>query len=437
MAQNRAYWEGLIKGELVQRREEGGDVTEVEEKFAEVDKDNIVALETIFVELEVLPVREDFPYEEPSTLEKIRATRPVGPRKRRTHFLESELRDKILGAWLGRCAGCCLGKPVEGWRKDRIEGYLRAGNAYPLKSYFPVIVPVPEGYPEHLANHNCMLGRIQYMARDDDTDYTILGLHILESRGLDFTTDNVADAWLNRLPYSLVYTAERIAYRNLVNGILPPESASYHNQCREWIGAQIRADAWGYVTPGNPELGAEFAFRDAAVSHVKNGIYGEMFVSAMISAAFATDDIEEIIEVGLSEIPEKSRLAEAMRNTVKWGKECRTWREAWDKVNKHYGDYHPVHTINNAALVLLGLLYGEKDFGKTVAISVMGGWDTDCNGATAGSIIGALLGAEKLPKEWVEPLNDRIQSFVIGFNDSKISELAERTFAIAKRVLER
>ncbi len=422
-----------LKGELVQRSEEGCDVT----AFAEADKDDVEVLQAIFAELDMLPIREDFPYKEPSTLEEIRATRPNGPRKMRTHSLESELKDKILGAWLGRCAGCCLGKPVEGWHKDRIEGYLKSAGAYPLNSYFPVIVPIPEGYPGHLANHNCMFGRIQYMARDDDTDYTILGLHILESRGLDFTTDDVADAWLNRLPYSLVYTAERIAYRNLVNGIRPPESASYHNQCREWIGAQIRADAWGYVTPGNPQLGAEFAFRDAAVSHVKNGIYGEMFVSAMISAAFATDDIEDIIEVGLSEIPANSRLTEAMKSTVKWSKEYGTWREAWDKVNEHYGHYHPVHTINNAALVLLGLLYGEKDFGKTVAISVMGGWDTDCNGATAGSIIGALLGAKNLPKEWVEPLSDRIQSFVIGFSDSKISELAERTFAIARKALER
>jgi hypothetical protein len=160
-----------------------------------------------------------------------------------------------------------------------------------------------------------------------------------------------------------------------------------------------------------------------------------MFVSAMIAAAFATDDMEEIINIGLAEIPAMSRLTEAMSNTVAWSNKCRTWPEAWDKVNEHYGHYHPVHTINNAAVVLLGLLYGDKDFGKTVSISVMGGWDTDCNGATAGSIIGAILGANALPSEWIEPLNDRIMSYVIGFNDSKISDLANRTFDIVTKVL--
>ncbi|MBM3236182.1 ADP-ribosylglycohydrolase family protein [Candidatus Poribacteria bacterium] len=433
---DRTYWENLIKGELVQRREEGCDIESIEKKFNEADRGNVASLEALFAELEALPIKEAFPYLEPSTLEEIRAERLAGPRRMQKRFTESELQNKILGAWLGRCAGCCLGKPVEGWHKERIENYLKLAGEYPLKNYFPIIVPIPEGYPQHLANHDCMQGRVQYMARDDDTDYTIMGLYILEARGLDFTTEDVANAWLNRLPYNLVYTAERIAYRNLVNGIKPPQSASYHNQCREWIGAQIRADAWGYVTPGWPEKGAEFGFRDAAVSHVKNGIYGEMFVSAMISAAFATDDIEEIINVALSEIPEKSRLTEAMKNTVEWSKECRTWQEAWKKVNEHYGHYHPVHTINNAAVVLLGLLYGEKDFGKTIGISVMGGWDTDCNGATAGSMIGAILGAKALPPEWVEPLNDRIMSYVIGFNDSKISDLANRTLAIAKKVLE-
>ena len=427
----RAY----IADELRQRREEGFDTAELEERFKSAGE-SLEELERIAEGIGSLRMREDFPYDEPSTLQEIRERRPDGPRVLKERFREDLLYDKILGGWLGRCAGCALGKPVEGWHKSRIEEYLRLAGAYPLDYYFPVITPIPEGFPKSLRDHGCMRGRIKWMERDDDIDYTILALHILESRGINFTTEDVGREWLDHLPYHMVYTAERAAYRNLVMGLRPPETATYMNPYREWIGAQIRADCWGYVTPGCPELAAELAFRDASLSHVKNGIYGEMFVAAMISAAFAVEDVEEIIRIGLSEIPEGSRLAEAIRDVLSWRRICRSWEEAWERIERKYGSYHPVHTINNAALVVMALLYGEGDFAKTVSIAVMGGWDTDCNGATAGSVIGVLLGARKIPEEWVKPFNDTIRSCVIGFDMSRITDLASRTLKIAESILE-
>jgi ADP-ribosylglycohydrolase len=273
------------------------------------------------------------------------------------------------------------------------------------------------------------------MARDDDIDYSIINLHLLETKGFKFTAADVGNNWLENLPYNKVYTAERVAYKNLVNGLVPPETAFYMNPYREWIGAQIRADVFGYVTPEMPEMGAELAYRDASLSHAKNGIYGEMFVAAMISTAFTTSNIEEIINIGLSEIPKKSRLTEAMKNVVAWSKEYNDWRDAWQKINEEYGHYHGVHTINNAALVLLGLLYGKGDYEKSIAVSVMGGWDTDCNGATTGSILGVMLGAKKLPEKWIGSLNNRVESYVVGYNDSQISDLAQKTYNLALRVL--
>jgi ADP-ribosylglycohydrolase len=278
-------------------------------------------------------------------------------------------------------------------------------------------------------------GHIEGMARDDDLDYTILGLHILEEHGLDFATEHVAAEWMTHLPYELVYTAERVAYHNLVNGLSAPHAALYRNPYREWIGAQIRADAWGYVSPGWPEWAAELAFRDAALSHVKNGIYGEMWVAAMLAAAFVVHDIREVITIGLSEIPANSRLAEAVHQMMSWREECVTWEEAWERVTKAHGNYFWVHTINNACLVVLGLLYCGGDFEKAISIAVMGGWDTDCNGATVGSIMGALLGAHALPQKWVAPLEDRLKSIVTGFTECAISDLTRRTLAQAQENL--
>jgi len=239
----------LIRYEIVQRREEGCDVEAIEEAVERAlgRSDGLQGIElyTIPHDLESLQPAESFPYVEPSTLDEIRAERPDGPRRIELKVTEAQMLDRIHGAWLGRAAGCALGKPVEGWSKDRIDSYLQFAEALPLDDYFPLV----DGYPEGLKLRfpDCTRGRIHYMARDDDLDYTILGLHVLESYGLDFTSRNVAETWLNRLPYHLAYTAERAAYRNLVNNLWPPESARHHNPYREWIGAQIRADAWGYA----------------------------------------------------------------------------------------------------------------------------------------------------------------------------------------------
>ncbi len=431
----------LVSHEITQRREEGYNITEIEKRFRERKQEkNLSELEDFLTELEASRLRPDFPHKEPSDLPAIRAERPEGPRRIGLKNLsDRELLDKIYGGWLGRCAGCLLGKPVEFLSKEQIEEWLKRADAYPLQNYFPPIREPPEDAPEwlknRLKNHRILLGQMKVMPRDDDTDYTILNLHVLESSGLNFTTMDVGKAWLTTLPYYMVYTAERAAYRNLVNEFNPPETATFMNPYREWIGAQIRADLWGYVTPGRPELGAELAHRDASLSHVKNGIYGEMFVSAMLSAAFTTNDIEEIIKIGLSEIPQQSRLAQAVRDVVGWSKEYDDWRDAWKKIIEKYGHYHIVHTINNAALVLLGLLYGEGDYERSITISVMGGMDTDCNGATTGSILGVILGAKNLPEKWIKPLNNRIESCIIGYNNSRISELAKQTFKLAKETL--
>jgi len=431
--------EKLVKDEITQREEEGCDVSEAKEALSKIKRKSPSKLKKILKNLSKLKPRANFPYREPSDLFEIRDEQPEGPKRIDLKLSDEQILDKIYGGWLGRCAGCLLGKPVEGLDKEKIEEWLKITDAYPLRNYFPPLPELDEDAPDWLKKRgsrlNTLLGHINRMVRDDDVDYTIINLHVLENSGFQFTTADISHAWLNKLPYLKVYTAERVAYRNLINGLVPPETATYMNPYREWIGAQIRADLWGYVTPGIPELGAEFAYKDARLSHVKNGMYGEMFISAMISAAFTTNEMEQIINIALSEIPEKSRFAEAVKDVRVWSQKYSDWRETWRKINEKYGHYRRVHTINNAALVLLGLLYGDGDYERSITISVMGGWDTDCNGATTGSILGVILGAKKLPEKWIKPLNNRTESFVIGYNNSRISDLAKRTFKLAKKIL--
>jgi len=429
MDDHKKWLADIVAAEIIQKKEEGCDPTHMEKEFQVMrEKASAGELESFWRALYALPPQPGWRYVEPSRFDEIRAVSPAvrtGPWKADM----DEMEDRMLGAWLGRCAGCLLGKPVEGWPKERIEDCLRSEDAYPLDDYFRR-PPNAQGKPK---GHGLYLGEIDRMPRDDDIDYTILGLHILESFGRDVTSEQIAGQWLSRLQYGSVYTAERIAYRNLVNQLPIPETATYLNPYREWIGAQIRADAWGYAMPGRPSSAAELAFRDASISHVKNGIYGEMMASAMVAAAFCLKEPRKIVQAGLSVIPANSRLSEAVRNLLKWSRGAVSWQDCWSLVKQNYGHYSPVHTINNALNVVLALVYGKLDFTRTVGIAVMGGWDTDCNGATAGSIAGAAVGASMIPEKWKGPLQDRVESHVRGYQECRLPDLASRATRQAVR----
>ncbi len=422
----------LIKAELKQRAEEGCDTTEITERItiALQGKDNNDEIYQLYEELIALPIEKTFAFVEPSDLESIQAQRPSGVRDLELDWNSERVYDQIYGAWLGRAAGCVLGKPVEGWPKARIDKYLKDKNIDILDNYLPFDETVLPGV--HKVSTR---GNIKFMPRDDDMDYVIIGLLALEKRGIKTSARTIANVWVDRLPFNLVYTAEECAYRNFTNSIWPPMSGTHRNPFREWIGAQIRADIFGYVTPGLPEIGAKLAFNDASISHDKNGIYGEMFVAAMLSAAFKLESIKEIIIAGLAEIPKNCRLAEAVKDTMHWCETLPTWELVWEKINESVGHYHGVHTINNAALIVMGLYFGEDDFEKGIVCTVRGGWDTDCTGATVGSILGLRLGAKDLPSKWISPLNDRLKSVVRDENDNEISELAKRTLSVAETIL--
>lgn len=346
--------------------------------------------------------------------------------------------NKIYGAWLGRCAGCLLGQPVEGWRRARINGLLADTGNLPLKTYISSDIPaeIRERYDvsdEGGAYGSAVKGwinNVQHMPEDDDTNYTILALKLLEQYGADFTPEDVAECWLMNLPLLHLCTAERVAYINLAKSIFPPESAVHKNAYREYIGAQIRGDLFGYINPGNMKKAADMAWRDASISHVKNGIYGEMWASAMLAKAAVCDDTQEIIRAGMRQIPKESRLFTALCGILDLRQKGVSGEDALSEIIMRYDetiDYHWCHTISNALIVAVGLLWGEKDFTRTMELCLTPGFDTDCNCATAGSVLGMVLGAENLPESWISPLCDRVMSGVDGFGLVKISDMARRT----------
>jgi ADP-ribosylglycohydrolase len=425
--------EEVFWDEVAQRREAGYLVDDVVAKANAADltdRDTARALTDSLADAVRSP---DWGYHEPSAREDILAALPDSAPAERP--ADRVIEDKIHAGWLGRIAGCNLGKPVElgtYWTSDRLKSYLELAGAYPLNDYIPLLDPMPAGYElREEWRENTTLGNVHGSARDDDIDYPILGLHLLERHGSALNPAHVAEAWLELLPFKQVYTAERAAYRNLVHAVALDQVASYHNPYREWIGAQIRGDIFGWTHPGDPRAAATLAYQDASLSHTENGIYGEMWAAALVSGAFVADSARDVVERSLEHVPPRSRLAEVIRDVLDQHAAGSSWDDALVRIQASYGHYSWVHTLNNAALVVAGLLWGDGDYARTVGLTVMGGWDTDSNGATTGSVAGVLLGTAGLPARFIDPLEDRTRSALFGFDNSRISDLAARTIRLA------
>lgn len=425
--------------EYIQSIEEGLDVAHLKPLFDAIatlprsaEKEELADI--LFRMLRQAPIVEGYPYTEPSDLEGIRGQRPEMVELDQPIVTE----EKVRGAWVGRICGCLLGKPIEGIRYNELTEVLNATGNLPMTRYIRSDELTDElcariGFP---LRGRCYADTVDRMPADDDTNYTALAQLLISRYGRNFTPDNMADHWLNCQSKNAYCTAERVAFRNFIDGYRPPESAVYKNPYREWIGAQIRADYFGYICPGDPQTAAEYAWRDASISHIKNGIYGEMWVAAMLAAAYCTDNMETIIRAGLAQIPSASRLAEkinAVLNAWKAGQGADEW---FADFHARYNDYNGhlwCHTITNAEICAAALLWGEGDYTKSICLAVQHGFDTDCNGATVGSVVGLAKGFDAISPEWYATINDTLNTSIFGVGDASISHMVDVTMRHIQR----
>ena len=383
--------------------------------------------------IKTLPVDRQFAENEPNDLPSIRALRPRGPRRIWKALDIKTYAPRLKGALLGRMAGCTLGAPVELWSIDKMRALAKetCDNFPPTDYWCYVIEPASKRYGRS-RRESYTRAKLNGVPVDDDIAYTLLGLLILEEFGSAFTVEEVGQAWLRCLPFAC--TAEDVALRNLKNGCSALKAAEKDNPYCEWIGAAIRADPWGYAAPGWPERAAEMAYRDAYISHRREGIYGAMFFAATISAAFAVDDPVDALRIGLTEIPRTCTFAKAVKWALRVAPEIRNYQQARDRIEKRFEGMHPVHVVNNACLTIWGIKIGGMNFSKVIGQTVAMGMDNDCNAATAGSIVGAVVGKKRIPDRWHKRFNDTVHSYLIGKSKFSINELVRRYCRQAERI---
>ena len=370
---------------------------------------------------------------EPDDFEGVRALWRSVPCWQPRHDLE-----RLHAAWVGRAVGCVLGKPVEKIPRAGIREILQSSEQWPLIGYIagePVPAEVTHRWPWNRRSAPTSLaeplaaGFSDGMPEDDDLNYTLIALRLVERAGPGFTAEDVAQAWLDELPAGRVFTAERIAYRNLLLGYSPPETALRSNPFREWIGAQIRTDLYGWINPGRPDLAAACAYRDASVSHIRAGVYGAMWVAAMSSAALTASTVEEVLDAGESVVPPVSRFANAIMDGRDLATRGDSWEGVVDEIYARYGKRHWVHVLPNAALVAAALAFHGGDFAASICGVVSAGCDTDSNGATVGAITAALAGT--VADQWSAPLRDTLRTSIPGSDKVTFTELAERTLKVS------
>jgi ADP-ribosylglycohydrolase len=451
----RVTWaqpEDLIREELRQSADEGKDVRDVKRRWLaaggavgpvaggatpEPASPEQVALARVLLdELDILPSPTEV--DEPSNWSAIVAAigDRVAPRVAAPD--PDVLRERVYAAWLGRAVGCVLGKPVEKIPRAGIEEILRSQGRWPLDRWFTAVgldPAVTARWPWNEASRPTSLEEnLDGTPEDDDLNYTLLAMKILEQHGAGFGSDDVAQAWLLDLPAGRTFTAERVAYRNLLDGYLPPATARVHNPFREWIGAQIRTDLYGWVNPGDALRAAEWAWRDAAVSHTRNGIYGAMYAAALGAYAVVADSVEQVLDAAASVVPPASRLARAIRLGRELADADSEPTVAYARLEEDFAHLHWVHTLNNAALLTYALAAGRGDFDRTICLTVMGGWDTDSCGATAGAVAGALGGPGAIAERWSGPLRNRLTTSIPGLDGLSFDVVTERTMAVYDRV---
>lgn len=389
------------------------------------------------------PSPPDFPHDEPNDWEAIAATFPAPDASAPFNGTEATLLDRLHAAWLGRCAGCQLGKPLEGTATPaKIRTVLEFVGSWPLRDYMNPAPPElkPEQLPDcaffqrNLAWRNTLCkGQFDHVAPDDDLHYTLLALRLLEHHGADFTSEQVLENLLNLSPVHPLWAAGRNLFRTGLYGVKPPWTAFLGNPCRQSLGAQIRCDAFGWCAPGDPALAARWAYRDACTSQTRNGIYSATFFAALLADVLAHGDIPRAIRTALAYVPPRSRFADMVRWMLGQCAEHADWQAVNAAIHTRYAAEAAQfnHAIPNGAIVLLGLLLGRGDFTESLGITVMAGLDTDCTAATAGSILGCALGTAGIPPHWTEPFHDTLRSDVRGESRASLADLAARTARLA------
>jgi hypothetical protein len=308
---------------------------------------------------------------------------------------KATLQDKIKGGWAGQVIGCTFGGPTE----FRFNGTM-------INEYQPI--PWYDGYIKKTMIENFGLYDDLYM------DLTFVD--VFEKKGLDAPVSDHANAFANA--GYMLWHANQVGRYNILSGMKAPASGHWlNNPHADDIDFQIEADFSGLMAPGMPNTAVQIGDPIGHIMNYGDGWYGGVYVGAMYSLAFVSSDINYVVREGLKAIPAQSTFHQCIADVIRWhGQYPNDWKRTWFEIQRKWTDEvgcpdGVFSTFNidakvNAAYIVLGLLYGQGDYTKTMQISTRAGQDSDCNPSSAGGILGTMLGYNKIPAYWKQGLKE-------------------------------
>lgn len=338
---------------------------------------------------------------------------------------KDKLLDKIKGGWAGQVIGCTYGGPTE----FKYNGTI-------IQDYVPI--PWTDGYIKKWYD--------SFPGLYDDVYMDLTFVEVFERLGLDAPVDSFATAFATA-GYTL-WHANQAARYNILQGIMPPASGHWlNNPHADDLDYQIEADYAGLMSPGMPNTASEISDKIGHIMNYGDGWYGGVYVGAMYTLAFVSDDIEFIVTEALKTIPEESIYYQCMNDVIRWHKEFPDdWKQTWFECEKKWssdigcpdGVFVPfnIDALINSAYILIGLLYGEGDFYKTMDISTRCGQDSDCNPASAAGILGTILGYSNIPDYWMKSLKE-VEDINFAYTDISLNKAYKMSFNQALQVIER
>lgn len=335
------------------------------------------------------------------------------------------LKDKIKGGWAGQTIGVTFGGPTEfKFNGTFIQEYQ------PIAWYDGYLKETMEGWP----------------GLYDDVYMDLTFVEVIEREGLDAPAESYAKAF-SHADFNL-WHANQAARYNFLNGIMPPESGHWmNNPHADDIDFQIEADFIGLMSPGMPSAAAQFGDPIGHIMNYGDGWYGGVYVSALYSLAFTSNDIEFIVSEALKTIPEQSDFYKCIRDVIEWHKEYpEDWKQNWMEIQKKWSSdigcpkgvfaAFDIDAKINAAYAVLGLLYGNGDYSKTLEIATRAGNDSDCNPSTAAGILGTIIGYENIPRYWKMGLPE-IEDMNFKYTSTSLNKVYDVGFEHALKMIER
>ena len=418
------------------KEEQGHDIRGVEERLAALPN-SYDALFAFAQEVAELPLREDWPFVEPNDWPAIVAEMHPGRATGLWRSIEpEEASRRVETAFLASVCGCILGKPIEvGTDLAHLRAAAEPLGEWPLRDHVPAAMLDALGM-RHPSWVHTVRGQIQFVQPDDDINYTILGLLMLEKHGLGLSKEHIRDAWIHHVSIGTTWGPERaMMARAGTNHLFRGDDTAYETDPSAWAdllnpgdefcGAQIRADAYGYACPGRPQLAAELAWRDASWTHRRTGVYSTMWTAAAIAAAPVARSPLEIFEIANQYIPQRSRFHKAVSFALETVRGSSDWMDGYEKLRAAYGEFGHCRVLFESG-TLINTLHWAKDVGDGFCVQVMQGNDVDSYGATSGSLLGAYFGPGHLESRWYEPFNDDIHTSLCWFFERSLSSLAKR-----------